>query len=388
MVWVLNTTPEVDSTSQYPMIIAVCTALSVASSACVGTRLWIRHRSRGLAHDDWMAGLSMAFALIYGAMCIAQTRYGLGLPLLDRPKENLIIYTRVNFAGRPIYQIGISFFKIALLISYLRLLQGTNNKAYRIVVYSTIAGVFLTHLACALSLIFACTPVDKSWNPLKDGTCLPPGPSFTAYAIVTIISDVVVAVLPVPLLLKLNIQKEKKFGLIGIFTLGLFTTLCSVFRYLQIDRIQFGDGNSTMLILWGVIEFNVGNIVSSLPFLAPIFIRKAKDYRSKQSSNERYAYGSGYGKRKSRVLRAGDAYMLSDRPNDKTFASAAHMTNRSGSEDNILHPHGNDIIKSVTYTVQVDEDPDRQEQQQQQQQQQPHGDRGVRPRRNTLDSVE
>jgi hypothetical protein len=182
----------------------------------------------------------------------------LGLPLLDRPKENLIIYTRVNFAGRPIYQIGISFFKIALLISYLRLLQGTNNKAYRIVVYCTIAGVFLTHLACAFSLIFACTPVDKSWNPLKDGTCLPPGPSFTAYAIVTIISDVVVAVLPVPLLLKLNIQKEKKFGLIGIFTLGLFTTLCSVFRYLQIDRIQFGDGNSTMLVLWGVIEFNVG----------------------------------------------------------------------------------------------------------------------------------
>lgn len=118
--------------------------------------------------------------------------------------------------------------------------------------------VFLSHLACALTLVLACTPVDKSWNPLKEGTCLPPGPSFTAYAIVTIVSDVVVAVLPVPMLLKLNIAKEKKFGLIGIFTLGLFTTLCSVFRYLQIDRIQFGDGNSTMLILWGVIEFNVG----------------------------------------------------------------------------------------------------------------------------------
>lgn len=197
---------------------------------------------------------------------ITETRYGLGLPVLDRPRENLIIYTRVNFSGRPIYQIGISFFKIALLISYLRLLQGTNNKAYRLTVYGTIIMVFLTHLACALSLVFACTPVDKSWNPLKDGKCLPPGPSFTAYAIVTIVSDVVVAVLPVPLLLKLNINNRKKFGLIGIFTLGLFTTLCSVFRYLQIDRIQFGDGNSTMLVLWGVIEFNVGVSEYSAPF--------------------------------------------------------------------------------------------------------------------------
>ena len=194
-----------------------------------------------------------------------ETRYGLGLPLLDRPKENLIIYTRVDYAGRPIYQVGISFFKIALLISYLRLLQGTNNKAYHIIVYSTIAMVFLAHLACAFSLVFACTPVDKSWNPLKNGSCLPRGPSLNAYAIVTIVSDVVVTVLPAPVLLNLNIQKKKKLGLIGIFTLGLFTTCCSVFRYLQIDRIQFGDGNSTMLILWGVIEFNVG--VSATPVL-------------------------------------------------------------------------------------------------------------------------
>lgn len=90
---------------------------------------------------------------------ILETRYGLGLPLALRPKESLVIYTKVNFAGRPIYQIGISFFKMALLISYLRLLQGTNQRIYRIIVYVTIALVFLAHLGCSFSLIFACTPV-------------------------------------------------------------------------------------------------------------------------------------------------------------------------------------------------------------------------------------
>lgn len=112
--------------------------------------------------------------------------------------------------------------------------------------------------------------VHKSWNPLVAGTCLAPGPSFTAYAIVTIVSDIVVAVIPIPVLLKLKVNTGKKVGLIVIFLLGLFTTLCSVFRYLQINRIQFGDGNSTMLILWGVIEFNVGvsRVVAS-PGLRP-----------------------------------------------------------------------------------------------------------------------
>jgi hypothetical protein len=90
------------------------------------------------------------------------------------------------------------------------------------------------------------------------GTCLNPGPSFTGYAVVTIISDIVVAIIPIPVLLRLNVSRSKKVGLIGIFLLGLFTTLCSIMRYLAIDQIQNGDGNSTMLVLWGVIEFNVG----------------------------------------------------------------------------------------------------------------------------------
>lgn len=93
---------------------------------------------------------------------------------------------------------------------------------------------------------------------MKEGKCLPPGPSFTGYAMVTIVSDVAVALIPVPVLLGLNIPLEKKLGLIMIFALGLFTTICSIMRYLQINRIQNGDGNSTMLVLWGTIEFNVG----------------------------------------------------------------------------------------------------------------------------------
>ncbi|KAG5912599.1 hypothetical protein E4U53_005255, partial [Claviceps sorghi] len=258
MGWVANAPPEVDDRSQWATILVVCIVLSVLSTATVSSRLWIRSKARGLAADDYMAMLSAIFALTYSILCIVQTKYGLGLPIKLRPAENIGPYSRVNFAGRPIYQLGISFFKIALLISYLRLLQGTDRKTYRMVVWATIAVVLLAHVGCALSLIFACTPVEKSWKPWLAGSCLKPGPSFTGYAVVTIISDVVVAVLPIPVLLKLNVRLEKKLGLIAIFMLGLFTTVCSILRYLQIDRIQNGDGNSTMLVLWGTIEFNVG----------------------------------------------------------------------------------------------------------------------------------
>lgn len=91
------------------------------------------------------------------------------------------------------------------------------------------------------------------------------------------------------------------------------------------------------------------NLVSSLPFLAPIFIRKAKDYRSKQSSGP----GSGYGRSKGRHQDGGEAYKLSDRGNDKSLFVSADHKSATGSEENILQ--GNSIVTSVTYTVQVDE---------------------------------
>ncbi|KAJ2979912.1 hypothetical protein NQ176_g2965 [Zarea fungicola] len=352
MVYVAHGSPEIDALSQYKTIIAICVVMSGLAIIIVGSRLYIRKTNNRIAADDWMSLLALIFAIAYSVLCIVQTKYGLGLPVAKRPPQNLIPYTRVNYAGRPIYQVGISFFKIALLISYLRLLQGTDNRVYRMVVWGTIAFVFLNHFGSALTLIFNCNPVDKSWNPLKDGSCLPAGASFTAYAVLTIISDIVVAVLPIPVLLKLNIPMEKKLGLMGIFALGLFTTLCSILRYTQINRIQFGDKNSTMLVVWGVIEFNVGNMVSSLPFLAPVCLRKAKDYRTKHS---KYGYGSNGSKNRNGGIKSSEAYKLTDRSQDKSaFASANH---HSGSEENILQKN-NAIMKSVTYSVRVEEDND------------------------------
>ena len=72
MGWVENATPEVEALSQWPTILAVCLVLSFLSIVTVSMRLWIRFKARGLAADDWMASLSMVFALIYSVLCIVR----------------------------------------------------------------------------------------------------------------------------------------------------------------------------------------------------------------------------------------------------------------------------------------------------------------------------
>ena len=66
-------------------------------------------------------------SIIYNALCIAQTPYGLGLPTDLRPKINLDKYSEINFAGRPFYMAGITGFKVALCFAYLRI-TGSNIK--------------------------------------------------------------------------------------------------------------------------------------------------------------------------------------------------------------------------------------------------------------------
>lgn len=119
-------------------------------------------------------------------------------------------------------------------------------------------------------------------------------------------------------------------------------------------------------------------MVSSLPFLAPVFLRKAKEYRSKQSrgygsSGRTQPLGrSGEGYMLSSLSRNGDVHESSTRDKGTTTLAYATATgvdsdkqSHSGSEEDmlrrddgdlILQQPENSIMKSVSYSVRVDDE--------------------------------
>ena len=178
-----------------------------------------------------------------------------------------LMRAQVNFAGRPFYMAGITGFKVALCIAYLRISSHSSMRRYRQWIWAIGIFAVASHLAGTLALIFQCQPVQKSWLPRTPGSCLPNDTFFYALAAITIFCDVVIFVTPIPLLLRLRINLRRKLGLVALFMLGLFTTACSVMRMVQIIQIA-KDGNSTGLILWGTIEMNVGVCLSQPPKLS------------------------------------------------------------------------------------------------------------------------
>ncbi|CAG8904116.1 unnamed protein product [Penicillium egyptiacum] len=334
MGWVHNASPEVEAASQYRLILGVCLSLTVLMIITVSLRLFLRARASRWAAADYV-------------MVVSMSRYGLGLPLKLRPAADYSTYTKINYAGRPFYQIGIAGFKASLCLSYLRLISGTSKRLYRIVIWIVIAASTLGHIAGALSLLFNCTPVRRSWNPHVPGKCLPVGGLFYGLAIYTIITDVTIIVLPIPLLLGLNIKTAQKAGVVCLFLLGLFTTICSIMRMTQIQRVAFGDGNSTMLVLWGTIEFNVGNIVTCIPYLAPLFKGFVRGLGS-TSDRKNYYYDS-----------QGRSYLMDtwskDRSHIQSTASGSRaQPKRTPSEELILssrEPEHGGIEKTIEYRV-------------------------------------
>ncbi|GLA80669.1 hypothetical protein AtubIFM56815_001497 [Aspergillus tubingensis] len=331
MGWVHHASPEVEAESQYRLILGVCLGLTLLMVITVCLRLAIRFNARRLEASDFVMLVTMAFSIIYSALCIAQSRYGLGLPLSLRPKADLPDYTKLNYAGRPFYQLGIAGFKASLCLNYLRLISGTSKNYYRILIWAVITISTLGHLAGTLVLIFDCQPVERAWNPNISGSCLPAGPTFYGLAIFTIICDITIIILPIPLLLQLNIKTAQKAGVVCLFLLGLFTTICSILRLTQINRVAYGDGNSTMLVLWGTIEFNVGNIVTCVPFLAPLLKGAVRDFRS-------YSGRKGYDSRSYAL----QTWSKDPRSQLRSTTSAAPQPKRTPSEELILESGGID----------------------------------------------
>ncbi|KAF7585454.1 hypothetical protein BBP40_010887 [Aspergillus hancockii] len=286
---------------QYPEILGVCLSLTLLMVVTVSLRLVVRAQTRRLSAADYVMLISMLFSVIYSALCIAQRKYALGLPINLRPKENLPTYKKLNYAGRPFYQLGIAGFKASVCLSYLRLLSKTSMSFYRILIWSLAAFSTLGHIAA--TLVFCSSAASFSWRTDMRGTCLPIAGTFYGLAVFTILYDILTIFLPIPLLLRLKIKPAQKAGVVCLFLLGLFTTVCSIMRVTPIHRVAYGDDNSTALVLWGTIEFNVGgsmiyftNIITCVPCLAPLLKGRVRDFRSNSApymSPGHYALESG-----------------------------------------------------------------------------------------------
>ncbi|MCJ1387010.1 hypothetical protein MMC17_010139 [Xylographa soralifera] len=91
---------------------------------------------------------------------------------------------------------------------------------------------------------------------------------YFAQAVPSIITDIILLILPLPLVWKLKVTKSQKWGVSAVFLLGGFVTICSIIRLVRLiqtqDNLDFTWGLSDPA-LWSTVEMHIFVCCACLP---------------------------------------------------------------------------------------------------------------------------
>lgn len=98
-------------------------------------------------------------------------------------------------------------------------------------------------------------------------------------------------ILPLPVLIKAQIQRPRKMILLALFALGIFVTIIQIIR---IDTIKNLSNylNSSISILWSIVETDTGIIIASIPTLPPAVKAVSAKLRGATTRSKNSSQGS------------------------------------------------------------------------------------------------
>ena len=146
-------------------------------------------------------------------------KYGTGRHMWDVPVTTLIPkWGEVLTASEEFYLLAIMSAKLAIILCYLRI---SPQKYFRISLYTTIAFVAGYHIAFMLALIFACHPIEKSWNfAILTGHCINRPSVYLINGVLNVVSDFIILILPLPMIRNIQMPLRQKFLIAGFFSVG------------------------------------------------------------------------------------------------------------------------------------------------------------------------
>jgi hypothetical protein len=142
---------------------------------------------------------------------------GQGRHLATIIHENPSNYFKQLYFQFVIYAPSLVFFKIAMLLYYVRIFP---QRWLKITAWALSALIMIWLIIVECLLIFQCNPIKKVWDRSIPGTCGERGPIFIAQSVPTVIFDLIILGLAVPLVWGIKLPRSSRLALIGIFMMG------------------------------------------------------------------------------------------------------------------------------------------------------------------------
>lgn len=260
----------------------------IATTIFVALRIWAQKLVKSSFDvDDYLIVGALLLCLGLCATTIICVHYGIGQHLVravktdPTPPDKLVNLFKAIWVEGFLWALEIPLVKIAILIFYRRIFTG-NQRWFKWAFWITLAYSILWGIATFIIVIVQCVPVPLFWNraylfygldPPDEGSCLQTRPSQVPSALLNCIGDLVLLLLPFPVLLRLQMNLRRKIELMFIFGLGAFVLGASIVRL----RFIWLDENSAdptwddaETLVWTPVECCVGVICACIPCMAPL----------------------------------------------------------------------------------------------------------------------
>lgn len=121
------------------------------------------------------------------------------------------------FVAQTPYKIVVCLNKASVVLLYMRIFI---TRSFQRICWGALSIIIGWSIGATFATIFQCVPVKKSWNKSLDGHCINSNVFWIAYAVMNVLTDVMVLSLPIPQIFKLHLKLRDKLMLCGVFLLG------------------------------------------------------------------------------------------------------------------------------------------------------------------------
>ncbi|KAK8045740.1 hypothetical protein PG996_013804 [Apiospora saccharicola] len=256
-------------------IIAVCVICILVATTAVSLRVYTRQfLINRVGPDDFMAVAALAGIIALGTITIIHTNFGLGSHIYDVIAMNpflIMDFFKFFYLGVVVYNVSLIFVKLSLFLQYYRLVDQVPR--YRTLFL--VAGFLVMGwtIVMVFTMTFICVPVYAYWDKSVPHVCLSDPVMQLTNSFGNIATDVMLLLLPMPVLWNLKLPPRQKWSVIGIFSLGFITCIVSLLRVIFV----FDHGPSSDITYdgvtisgWTIAEVTTGLLASSLITLRPL----------------------------------------------------------------------------------------------------------------------
>ncbi|KAI4847261.1 hypothetical protein E4T44_04612 [Aureobasidium sp. EXF-8845] len=228
--------------------------------------------------DDW----SMLFAAVpFTALtvaCLGVAFNGIGGHEAELGREQVSVGLHWFFFFEVFYCTAIVPIKLSISLMQMRI--ASSKKSFINALCVTSAMFIIMNAISLFVIIFHCTPISRAWDTTTPGGKCNSATVLTniyyADTAVNIFTDWFCALLPVPLLWSVQLNRNSKVSVVFLLSLGILASLSACIRL----KYTVNLNNSTDyihgvgdIVIWGYAENGIGMVVGCLSTLRPLFRR-------------------------------------------------------------------------------------------------------------------